>query len=164
MVRTGTFRQDLYHRIFVFPILLPPLPERKDDIALLVEHFSRLVSDINVWKPKPFTAGAIEAMEQHSWPGSVRELRNERLLLLAEAEVDRDTARMVLPGGGPARPSGTLGVRMEDFERETIRAELERSRHNMTEAAWALGLERSHLYKKCSQLGMEVKVLRRSED
>ena len=166
LVRTGVFRQDLYHRIYVFPILLPPLRERKDDIPPLVEHFSRLISDINGWKPKLFTPDAIEALTQHSWPGNVRELRNvvERLLLLADSEVDQETARMVLPAGGSSRPSGTLGVRMESFERETIRAELERSRHNMTEAARALGLERSHLYKKCAQLGIDVKGLRKSDD
>jgi DNA-binding NtrC family response regulator len=172
LVRTGTFRQDLYHRIYVFPILLPPLRDRKDDIAPLVEHFSRLVSEINAWKPKPFAPEAIDALARHSWPGNVRELRNvvERLLLLADEQVDEETARMVLPQmvlpqlATTSRSSGTLAVTMENFERETICKELERSRHNMTEAARALGLERSHLYKKCSQLGIDVKGLRKAED
>jgi DNA-binding NtrC family response regulator len=167
LVRTGTFRQDLYHRIYVFPILLPPLRDRKDDIAPLVEHFSRLVSEINAWKPKPFAPEAIDALTRHSWPGNVRELRNvvERLLLLADEQVDEETARMVLPQlPATARSSGTLAVTMENFERETIHKELERSRHNMTEAARALGLERSHLYKKCSQLGIDVKGLRKADE
>jgi two-component system nitrogen regulation response regulator NtrX len=168
LVRTGTFRQDLYHRIYVFPILLPPLRDRKDDIAPLVEHFSRLVSEINAWKPKPFAPEAIDALTRHSWPGNVRELRNvvERLLLLADEQVDEETARLVLPmvQSHAARPSGTLAATMETFERETIHKELERSRHNMTEAARALGLERSHLYKKCSQLGIDVKGLRKADE
>jgi two-component system nitrogen regulation response regulator NtrX len=151
----------------VFPILLPPLRDRKDDIAPLVEHFSRLVSEINAWKPKAFAPEAIDALTRHSWPGNVRELRNvvERLLLLADEQVDEETARMVLPQlPATARSSGTLAVTMENFERETIHKELERCRHNMTEAARALGLERSHLYKKCSQLGIDVKGLRKADD
>ena len=166
LVRAGTFRQDLYHRIFVFPVVLPPLRERREDIPPLVEHFSMLVAKINGWKTKPFAAGAIQALESHSWPGNVRELRNvvERLMLLAEAEVDEDTVRTVFPTGPrPATPSGTLAARVDAFERETIRSELELSRHNVTEAARALGLERSHLYKKCSQLGIDLKELRRAD-
>ena len=166
LVRAGTFRQDLYHRIFVFPVVLPPLRERREDISPLVEHFSMLVAKINGWKTKPFAAGAIQALESHSWPGNVRELRNvvERLMLLAEAEVDEDTVRTVFPTGPrPATPSGTLAARVDAFERETIRSELELSRHNVTEAARALGLERSHLYKKCSQLGIDLKELRRAD-
>jgi DNA-binding NtrC family response regulator len=165
-VRAGAFRQDLYHRIYVFPILLPPLRQRKDDIGLLVEHFCRSISEINGWKLRTFAPAAIEALEHHAWPGNVRELRNavERLLLLADGEVTEDTVRDVLPQVGPAsRPSGTLAVRVEAFEKDTIRAELDRSHHNMTEAARALGLERSHLYKKCAQLGIDVKNLRSSD-
>src|SRR5262249_2764997 len=97
-------------------------------------------------------------LEKHSWPGNVRELRNvvERLMLLADGEVDEATVREVLPQS-VSRPSGTLASRMEAFERETIRAELDRTKHNMTEAAKGLGLERSHLYKKCTALGIDVK-------
>jgi two-component system nitrogen regulation response regulator NtrX len=143
-VRNGAFRQDLFHRIYVFPVTLPPLRERRDDIAALVDHFASRLNESNGWKPRAFTAGAIEALTRYAWPGNIRELRNavERLLLLA----------------------GTLALRMDEFERETIRTELDRTRHNMTEAARALGLERSHLYKKCAQLGIDVKSLRRTEE
>jgi DNA-binding NtrC family response regulator len=171
-VRTGAFRQDLYHRIFVFPVQLPPLRDRKGDIAALVEHFNRSISEMNGWKPKPFTAAAVAALQRHAWPGNVRELRNavERLLLLADAEVGEEDVRSALPqtartaasSGTPV--SGTLATRTEAFERETILAELERSRHSMTEAARALGLERSHLYKKCAQLGIDVKGMRRADE
>ncbi len=170
-VRNGGFRQDLYHRIYVFPITLPPLRERREDIPVLIGHFSRLISEGNGWKPKAFTASAIDALEHYAWPGNVRELRNavERLLLLADQDADQDvdeaTVRMALPGGAAIQAaSGTLALRVEQFERETIRAELDHAKHNMTEAARALGLERSHLYKKCAQLGIDVKGLRRAEE
>lgn len=167
-VRAGTFRQDLFHRIYVFPILLPPLRERPGDIAVLVEHFSKLISQANGWRPRVFTSGAVQALEQHSWPGNVRELRNavERLLLLAESDVDESLVREVLPlaavrsGNGVPAATGSLASRVEQFERAAVQAELERAHYNMSEAAKALGLERSHLYKKCAQLGISVKELR----
>lgn len=172
LVRSSGFRQDLYHRIYVFPIMLPPLRDRKGDIAVLVEHFSRRISETNGWKWKGLTPGAVEALERYPWPGNVRELRNavERLLLLAEDAVDEGLVREALPNyiapssGGALAGTGPLAARVDAFERESIIAELDRSRHNMAEAARALGLERSHLYKKCAQLGINVKDLRRADD
>ncbi len=162
-VRAGAFRQDLFHRIFVFPILLPPLRERSGDVAVLVEHFARHVSDQNGWKAKMFTPEAVKALEEYTWPGNVRELRNsvERLLLLADVEVDLGTVRLVLPVAREVvRGAGTLASRVERFERDTILAELKHHGFNMAETARALGLERSHLYKKCSQLGIDLEKLR----
>jgi two-component system, NtrC family, nitrogen regulation response regulator NtrX len=80
-VRTGAFRQDLFHRIYVFPVVLPPLRERPGDIAALVEYFSQRICEVNGWKAKPFSPAAVGVLEQYSWPGNVRELRNvvERL-------------------------------------------------------------------------------------
>jgi two-component system nitrogen regulation response regulator NtrX len=172
LVRSGAFRQDLYHRIYVFPILLPPLRDRIGDIPTLVEYFSLRISEMNGWKRKPIAPAAVEALARYPWPGNVRELRNtvERLLLLAENEVTEALVREALPSdfapgpGAASAASGSLASRVETFERDAIRAELERSRHNMTEAARALGLERSHLYKKCAQLGINVKDLRRTEE
>jgi two-component system nitrogen regulation response regulator NtrX len=170
-VRTGAFRQDLFHRIYVFPLVLPPLRERPGDIATLIEYFGARICEANGWKTKPFTAAAIELLEQYPWPGNVRELRNvvERLLLLADEQVDEDLVREALPRSSSSAAavsstgSGPLQSRVEAFERATILAELENSRHNMTETAKVLGLERSHLYKKCAQLGMRVKQLRNTE-
>jgi two-component system nitrogen regulation response regulator NtrX len=181
-VRQGTFREDLYHRVFVFPIILPPLRERRDDIRTLVEHFARQVADQNGWKPKNFSAEAIEALERYPWSGNVRELRNvvERVLLLAMGEaVDSATVARALPqtsyaaapvGSGGAPPAGsgpttfgTLSQRTEAFERETLLAELKRNHQHMTNTAKALGLERSHLYKKCQQLGIDLRALRTPE-
>src|SRR4029077_8196975 len=88
-VRQGTFREDLYHRVFVFPIVLPPLRDRRGDIRVLAEHFVRQLADQNNWKPKSFSAEATAALEGYAWPGNVRELRNvvERVLLLSPADV-----------------------------------------------------------------------------
>src|ERR1700704_2152722 len=99
-VREEKFRQDLFHRIYVFPLVLPPLRERRDDILALVEHFAAQVSAQNGWKPVPFTREAMQALQSHSWPGNVRELRNmvERLMLLAsDGHVDLATVQLALP-------------------------------------------------------------------
>jgi two-component system nitrogen regulation response regulator NtrX len=167
LVRDGKFRQDLFHRIYVFPILLPPLRERKEDIPVLVQHFAEQVCAQNNWKPMPFTPEALQDLQLHAWPGNVRELRNvvERLILLAtEGGVTRDTVEMALPRDltSPTSPtgSGTLAERVQGFEREIILAELKRSHFHVTNAAKALGLERSHLYKKAEQLGVDLRSLR----
>jgi two-component system, NtrC family, nitrogen regulation response regulator NtrX len=166
-VRDNRFREDLYHRIFVFPITLPPLRERKGDVEVLVAHFARRLSEHNGWKPKPITPEALAMLDRYAWPGNIRELRNvvERLLLLAENEVDEDLVRGALPAGR-MRPAsaGTLAARADEFERGVILEEIDRARHNLAEAARALGLERSHLYKKCAQLGIDLKNLRRAEN
>ncbi|MGC2418157.1 MAG: sigma-54 dependent transcriptional regulator [Candidatus Acidiferrales bacterium] len=174
-VRQGTFREDLYHRVFVFPIALPPLRERREDIRVLAEHFSRQLGEQNHWKPKTLSAGAMEALERYAWPGNVRELRNviERVLLLASGDtVEAATVERALPQGagalgaaGPAaeEATGALAQRVETFERETLLAELKRNHHHMTNTAKALGLERSHLYKKCQQLGIDLRVVRQTE-
>jgi two-component system, NtrC family, nitrogen regulation response regulator NtrX len=164
LVRKGEFRQDLYHRVFVFPILLPPLRDRREDIPLLVDFFAQAVAEQNDWKPREIEPEAYAELERYSWPGNVRELRNvvERLLLLADDRVDAATARLALPmdSSVPALPADSadgraLSERMDAYEREIILAELRKHNYKMTDTARALGLERSHLYKKCQQLGIE---------
>ncbi len=173
LVKKGSFRQDLYHRIYVYPLQLPPLRERADDIPALVSHFAAQVAAQNGWKPKPFHAEAIQALARYSWPGNVRELRNvvERLLLLAEGPVDIEAVRMALPAvlangaaGDLPRFDGSLAQRVDGFERETILAELKAHGYRMTDTAKALGLERSHLYKKCQALGIDLRAMRKGED
>ena len=173
LVKKGAFRQDLYHRIYVFPLWLPGLRERVEDIPALVAHFAAQVAQQNGWKPKPFAAGAIEELQRYGWPGNVRELRNvvERLLLLADGPVDAATVRLALPAspgqppaeqtGGSRQLTGTLAQRVDSFEREQLLAELQRHNQRMTDTAKALGLERSHLYKKCQALGIDLRALRR---
>jgi len=172
-VREEKFRQDLFHRVYVFPLVLPPLRERRDDIPALIEHFAEQVSAQNGWKPIPFSSDAMQALQAYSWPGNVRELRNmvERLMLLAnDGGVDLATVQLALPKAtGVAQPSvmasfGALASRVQCFEREVILAELKRSQHNVSEAAKSLGLERSHLYKKAEQLGIDLRALRREQE
>jgi len=166
LVRKGTFREDLYHRIFVFPIVLPPLRERVEDIPPLAEHFAAIVAEQNGWKPRGFTPEAVEQLVRYAWPGNVRELRNviERLLLLTDDAVDAATTRQVLAGrhtgGGGGSDVGTLADRVSAFEREALLGELQAHGYNVAETARALGLERSHFYKKCQQLGIDVKAER----
>ena len=170
LVREGKFRQDLFHRVYVFPLTLPPLRERREDIPGLVEHFARQVCQQNNWKAIPFSADAIDALQEHSWPGNVRELRNvvERLMLLATQDrVDLETVRSALPQSiqlPTNAASGPLGDRVQAFERDVILQELKRSNYHVTNAAKALGLERSHLYKKAEQLGIDLRALRQEPD
>ena len=167
LVRDGKFRQDLFHRVYVFPLRLPPLRERREDIPALVEHFAAQVSATNGWKPMPFTADAIAALQQHTWPGNIRELRNavERLMLLSTSgEVTAETVDLALlaSGGGESlfAGSGPLADRVRAFEKQTILAELKRNHHQISNTARALGLERSHLYKKAEQVGIDLKAVR----
>jgi DNA-binding NtrC family response regulator len=163
LVREGKFRQDLFHRVYVFPLVLPPLRARNEDIPALVEHFSRQVCAQNGWKPMRFAPGAVAALMHYAWPGNIRELRNvvERLMLLAvSGEVDAATIALALPQAPATSAGGTLSERAAAFERETILAELKAHHHHITNTARALGLERSHLYKKCQQLGIDLRSAR----
>ena len=170
LVRQGTFRADLFHRIYVFPIALPPLRERVEEIPTLAEHFATQVAAQNGWRTKHFSAQALETLKRYAWPGNVRELRNviERVLLLSNTETITDEeVNQALPptrtGEMPhAGGSGTLAQRIESFEREVLVGELRRHHHHMTNVARALGLERSHLYKKCQQLGIDLRSERKS--
>jgi len=172
LVREGKFRADLFHRVHVFPLVLPPLRERREDIPSLLDHFAAQVTAVNGWKPIPFTPEAVSALQAHAWPGNVRELRNmvERLMLLAtDGQVDLLTVRSALPPVAdtvsvPAAAIGTLAGRVQSFEREVILAELKRHNYHMTHAAKALGLERSHLYKKAEQLGIDLRSLRQEQE
>jgi len=171
MVRQGTFRADLFHRIYVFPIALPPLRERAGEIPVLAEYFAAQVASQNGWRPKHFSPESIEILRRYAWPGNVRELRNvvERVLLLSSAEtITAEEVNLALPAPRngevvSSTGSGPLSQRLESFEREVLLAELRRHHHHMTNTARALGLERSHLYKKCQQLGIDLQSERKTE-
>jgi two-component system, NtrC family, nitrogen regulation response regulator NtrX len=176
-VKTNEFRRDLFHRIYVFPLLLPPLRDRLEDFPDLVANFTRQIAKQNGWKEKTFSKDAIAELRRYSWPGNVRELRNivERLVLLSAEDIITDEdVRLALPvadtavlSPGSAVPAslqqGTLVARTEAFEREVLLAEIRRHNFHMTNVARALGLERSHLYKKCQQLGIDLHSLRKPE-
>jgi DNA-binding NtrC family response regulator len=176
LVKQNAFRRDLFHRIYVFPLTLPPLHGRKEDFPELVAHFARQVAAQNGWKEKIFSQEAIEELQKYGWPGNVRELRNivERLILLAsDGDVTAADVRLILPTSDSSSTSGssahagnaigTLAERTEAFEREVMMAEIRRHNFHMTNVARALGLERSHLYKKCQQLGIDLQSLRKPE-
>jgi two-component system nitrogen regulation response regulator NtrX len=177
LVKQNAFRRDLFHRIYVFPLTLPPLRERPEDFAQLVAHFARQVAAQNGWKEKLFATDAIAELRRYAWPGNVRALRNvvERLVLLsAEDSIMAADVRLVLPGEDPGAGSaasaaagavatGTLAERTEAFEKEVLLGEIKRHNFHMTNVARALGLERSHLYKKCQQLGIDLQSLRKPD-
>jgi DNA-binding NtrC family response regulator len=176
LVKQNAFRRDLFHRIYVFPLALPPLRERPEDFPDLVAHFARQVAAQNGWKEKLFADNAIAELRKYAWPGNVRELRNvvERLVLLStEDSVSVADVRLVLPDASSSTSSislssstsnsGTLAERTEAFEREVMLAEIRRHNFHMTNVARALGLERSHLYKKCQQLRIDLQSLRKPD-
>ena len=173
LVKQNAFRRDLFHRVYVFPLTLPPLRERPEDFADLAAHFARQVAAQNGWKEKVFAPDAIAALRKYGWPGNVRELRNvvERLILLsADETISAADVSLILPtsdsassGSAAGTATGTLAERTEAFEREVMLAEIRRHNFHMTNVARALGLERSHLYKKCQQLGIDLQSLRKPE-
>lgn len=191
LVRQNAFRRDLYHRVYVFPLILPPLRERLDDFIMLTKYFAEQIAQQNSWKIKSFSPAAISELQRYPWPGNLRELRNvtERLVLLSAGDTilpadvhlalphdDPTAGRAVgLPETGPgsaaersslasgASLKGTLNERMAVLEREVLLAELRRHNYHMTNVSKALGLERSHLYKKCEQLGIDLQALRKLE-
>ncbi|HWA95794.1 MAG TPA: sigma-54 dependent transcriptional regulator [Terracidiphilus sp.] len=169
LVEEGGFRRDLYHRVVVFPVELPPLRQRSEDLPALVEYFASQVCAQNGWRKAAISADAMDALKRYGWPGNIRELRNvvERLLLLGDGEVTAETVAIALPAlrnaaqannQSIAAAEGPLADRVHDFERSTVLAELERRGHNVTQTAKALGLERSHFYKKCQQLGIDLQA------
>ncbi len=169
-VRIGAFRQDLFHRVYVFPVVLPPLRERTEDIPALTTHFARQIAKQNGWKEITIAPEAIQALQAYAWPGNIRELRNvvERLLLYCDDNtVTAATVQAALPasasldGTASVAASGPLAGRVEQFERQAILDEIKRHNHHITNTAKALGLERSHLYKKCQQLGIDLRELKK---
>jgi two-component system nitrogen regulation response regulator NtrX len=158
----GEFREDLYFRLTVVPMTVPPLRERPEDIPLLVEHFAGQLARETGGAARRFSATAVELLQRHPFPGNVRELRNlvERLLIMtSSATIGPDQVRAVLPraesvAGDPTRLSDTV----REFERRQIEAALQAAGGSMTQAAARLGLERSHLYKKMKKLGVQAEA------
>jgi two-component system nitrogen regulation response regulator NtrX len=158
-VREGRFREDLYFRLNVFPLHLPPLRERLEDLPALVTHLSERV------RPRDtaiFTATALEALASYSWPGNVRELANlvERLTILSGPTVDDGAVRQVLRGGPTSTPAlpllgRPLNEALDDFERKLIGAALAQAEGNVAEAARVLQTDRANLYRRMRRLGLD---------
>ncbi len=158
-IKRGTFREDLYFRINVIPIHVPPLRERKEDIPLLAKHFLEEFSEEYGRKRKEFTSDAIEKLMRYSWPGNVRELRNliERLVIIVKE--DKITSKDI-----PVLVEGKKAVEnllelpyaeaKEVFERTLILKHLRENNWNIVKTAQSLGMERTTLYKKMKALGI----------
>ncbi|MBB5708005.1 sigma-54-dependent transcriptional regulator [Sphingopyxis panaciterrulae] len=161
------FREDLYYRLNVVPVHIPPLRERRDDIAALCDHFvSRYAAERRV-PPPEISAEAMAALQAHDWPGNVRELRNvvERVMILAPsdrlARIDADMLPAELVRGGtdilPHAESITaipLKEARENFEREYLRIQINRFSGNISRTASFIGMERSALHRKLKLLGL----------
>jgi two-component system, NtrC family, nitrogen regulation response regulator NtrX len=158
-LKKGNFREDLYYRLNVFPIEVPPLRMHREDLPRLIEHFIARISEENNLKPHHLSKSAIEAFLAYEFPGNIRELRNllERLLIISAAdEISENDIKKVLPhrnDNGPASDS-LLYSTLEETERDLIRKTLDENRWQISKVARILGLERSHLYKKMKRYGI----------
>ena len=157
-IKGGRFREDLYYRLNVIPLHVPPLRERREDITMLVRHFVETYAREANLRPKPFTDEALERMQRMDWPGNVRELRNtvERLLILASgATVAVDDVELLVGGrmkggglSGDLLGCNTFAEFKEAAERAFILQKLRENDWNVSETARLLDMPRSNLYKK----------------
>jgi DNA-binding NtrC family response regulator len=168
MIAEGRFREDLYYRLNVIRLEVPPLRARKEDVPLLTRRFVDLSTRRNRRAAATVTDAALAALVAYDFPGNVRELQNlvDRLVILTDSStVDVADVQAVLlsassaaaPAGGAFyRPQTTFHDMVEAAQRDILKSALREHKHNMTETARALGLERSHLYKKCRALGIAL--------
>ena len=172
-IRAGRFREDLYFRLNVVPISVPPLRERRDDIPVLADHFMAMLAREYGRRAKRFEADAVEALQRYAWPGNVRELRNviERLMIMVPG--DRVTSRdllfldqaagAVVAIDGAIEPVMPLHAARDDFERQYILRALAAHHGNISRTAEALGVERSNLYRKMRSFGIAPRRVEEEE-
>ena len=165
----GRFREDLYYRLNVVPVRIPPLRERREDIPELVHHFlARYAADRRISTPS-VAAEAMAALQAHDWPGNVRQLRNiiERTLILTPGdrvdciEVDLLPAEVMDTQGTVSVPSASMSIMgsplreaRESFEREYLKIQIRRFSGNISRTASFIGMERSALHRKLKALGL----------
>jgi two-component system nitrogen regulation response regulator NtrX len=162
-IKVGAFREDLYFRLNVIPIFVPPLRDRQDDIPLLADHFMALMAAEYGRRPKRFAPEANARLQHYPWPGNVRELRNviERLMIMVPGDTitAQDLAFLSHDGirvaaSTPAATAHTLADAREQFERDYILQALAAQGGNISRTADVLGVERSNLYKKMKAFGI----------
>jgi two-component system nitrogen regulation response regulator NtrX len=161
-VSNGRFREDLFFRLNVIPIFVPPLRDRQDDIPLLAEHFMALMAAEYGRRPKRLAPEAVGRLQQYGWPGNVRELRNviERLMIMVPGDTitAQDLAFLghddLHDRAASVEPSLPLSEARERFERDYILQALAAQHGNMSRTAEVLGVERSNLYKKMKAFGI----------
>ncbi len=165
-IEQKAFREDLYHRLGVILIEVPPLRERRGDIPLITEHVAEHLARRNGLPLRDFTGDALDRLKRYEWRGNVRELQNviERLLILAEGEKIEapDVDRYMKPGMSAGSPAEGLLDRYEDlteardqFEKLFIERKLHQYEWNVSQTAEAIGIQRSHLYNKLNKYGIE---------
>jgi two-component system, NtrC family, nitrogen regulation response regulator NtrX len=163
-IKAGTFREDLYFRLNVIPIFVPPLRERQEDTPLLADHFMAEFAREYGRRMKNFEPAATALLQRYPWPGNVRELRNviERLMIMVPGDVISAADLSFLDLGGSARAAApdasgdrrTLHEARDQFERDLILRTLAEQQGNMSRTADVLGVERSNLYRKMKAFGI----------
>jgi two-component system nitrogen regulation response regulator NtrX len=168
-VAAGRFREDLYHRLSVVPIRVPPLAERREDVPVLVEYFIDQISHATGLPKRRIGEDAIAVLQSHDWPGNVRQLRNnvERLMILAGGDPEAVISANMLPQDVgsmvPSMPNGNGGEQLmglplrdarEVFERQYLLAQISRFGDNISRTAEFVGMERSALHRKLKALGI----------
>jgi two-component system, NtrC family, nitrogen regulation response regulator NtrX len=169
LIRQGTFREDLYHRLAVVPVRVPALGERREDIPELIEHFAKLYSLQSGQAVRRFADDAVAILQTQEWPGNVRQLRNnvERLMIMSAGEPQQEITAAMLTGNGGANVSVGLGgagseqlmalslrEAREIFERDYLAAQLSRFGGNISKTSSFVGMERSALHRKIKLLGL----------
>jgi two-component system nitrogen regulation response regulator NtrX len=168
-IAAGKFREDLYHRLSVVPIRVPPLAERREDIPLLIDYFMDQISQATGLAKRSIGDDAMAVLQSHDWPGNVRQLRNnvERLMILAGGDPSAVISASMLPQDVgsmvPSMPNGNGGEQLmglplrearEMFEREYLQAQISRFGGNISRTAEFVGMERSALHRKLKALGI----------
>jgi len=170
-IRSGRFREDLYFRLNVIPIFVPPLRDRQEDIALLADHFMADFAREYGRRPKRFESAARAVLQRYPWPGNVRELRNviERLMIMVPGDAISaadlsflDPGALTAPAVEPTGERLTLHEARDNFERDLILRTLAEQQGNMSRTAEVLGVERSNLYRKMKAFG--IAPSRRAEE
>ena len=179
-IEKGNFREDLYYRLNVVPIVVPPLRERREDIPLLIRHFMKLHAEEQGLRMKEIAPEAMAVFQQYEWPGNIRELRNliERLMIMIPGAVidvaQAATSLQVRPSGAAASVGAASGVApavsplltqhydsLRDarnaFEKEYIARKLREHHWNISRTAEDLKIERSHLHRKIKLLDVEMR-------
>jgi two-component system nitrogen regulation response regulator NtrX len=156
-IQAGKFREDLFYRLNVVPIQMPPLRARREDIPLLVAHFVAKLGGEHGRGPRAVTADAIARLAEYSWPGNVRELKNliERLLIMTDGEsIGTAEVEDALPPDVGDGPPSEIKAARDKAERDTIHAMLRECQWNVSEAARRLGMDRGYLHRKIKRYGL----------
>ncbi len=166
-IKKGNFREDLYYRLNVVPIYVPPLRQRKEDIPILAKYFLNKFSYEKDGKSRVLTDSAIKVLKDYHWPGNVRELKNlmERIVILVEKEeiTDKDILQYISPKGNEfleinslVKKYSNLNEAVKFFEKIFIENKIKENNGNITKTAEAIGMTRRNLYRKIKNLGIEI--------